>query len=542
MNDHRPCRCERYRPARAFRPDRDCDKCWLYAHDPDVRQAWGGDAADCMPIPVANQRMAPAELADFISNGVGQLPSGWKHWPVARDAHLLLVDRFLESMPAYPDGKFRGRGAVICGGGRYEASVYVCCRMLRHVGWQYPIQVWHRGAAEPVSELVRRIPGVEVIDTEGHPAREERRVMGGWESKSLAIIHSPFEEVLFLDADTYPIYNPDECFLPENNPHGIVTWPDTPVGDGAVHWGTYGLPADGKAGLNGGHYVFTKRLAWTCLQLAAHFDNHSDFYYWRSCYGVEVGAFSDQEQVRVALHRLGVPSTRYTDRPLVCNHGFYVQAGPNGRPMIVHRFGNKFARMGDFAQGPIWNEQRFPMESIAWNYFLEWMTSSSFEASFPDDVPGWFTRAECGLWRQCCERRDVLELGRYHGRSTVVAAAVANHVVSIDRDSDRPADFWLQRYNLRHKVWIRVGEFAELIPSSGGPFSACLIDGAHDYDSVWQDIENVRPHLAPGSLIGFHDFADDSFPGVQRAVDEAAKLFGLRFIDRADHLGVFETP
>jgi hypothetical protein len=46
----------------------------------------------------------------------------------------------------------------------------------------------------------------------------------------------PFEEVLFLDADCYPIYDPDECFEARHNPHGIVTWPDTSVGDNALHW------------------------------------------------------------------------------------------------------------------------------------------------------------------------------------------------------------------------------------------------------------------------------------------------------------------
>ena len=114
------------------------------------------------------------------------------------------------------------------GGGSYEAGAYVACQMLRHVGWTHPIQVWHRGPGEPVSARVRRLPGVEVVDAEAHPARPGRRILGGWESKVFAILNSPFEEVLFLDADCYPIYDPDECFRPAHNPHGIVTWPERP--------------------------------------------------------------------------------------------------------------------------------------------------------------------------------------------------------------------------------------------------------------------------------------------------------------------------
>jgi len=54
---------------------------------------------------------------------------------------------------------------------------------------------------------------------------------------------------------------------------------------------------------------------------------------------------------------------------------------------------------------------------------------------------------------------------------------MARKVVSIDRESEQPADLWLQRYGVRHKVWLRQGLFAELAPTCGGPFSACLIDG-----------------------------------------------------------------
>ncbi len=542
MTAVRPCSCERHAPGRAYRPKIDCSPCWLYAHDPAMRQAWGGDPADCAPLRPARPDMPAAELAALIAHGAGGLPDGWKHWPVSRDAHLLLTERFLAAMPAYPDGRFRGRGAVVCGGGRYEASAYVCCKMLRHVGWEHPIQVWHRGAEEPVSERVRRLPGVEVVDTEAHPARAARRVMGGWESKSLAVLNSPFEEVLFLDADCYPLYNPDECFEPANNPHGIVIWPDIGLESDNIHWPTYGLPSSSAPALNGGHYAFSKRKAWPILQLAAHYDNHSDYYYWRSVVDVAVGGYGDQEQVIVALRKLAAPWARYAERPLACENGFYLQAGPGGRPLFVHRCFNKFAAPGVFHQNPQWAAGQFPMETTAWTYFLEWLAAPADDAAFPDEIPGWFTRAECALWRAVCPGRDVLELGRHHGRSAVVAAAAARRVVSLDRMSDADADLWLQRYNLRHKVWLRVGAFADLIPTSGGPFSACLIDGAHDFDSVAADIAGVVPHLSPGAAVGFHDYDDSNFPGVKAAADAAAERWGWTFLKRADHLGVFVTP
>ena len=349
MSRTRPCHCDRFLPGRQFVEGRDCPRCWMFAHRPAVRKAWGGDPADCEALFATRRNLSADQLADLLEGPPAVLPEGWRLWPVTRQAHLILTERFLQSIPAYPKGKYAGRGAVLCGGGNYEAGAYVACRMLRHVGWHHPIQVWHRGPGEPVSPRVRRLPGVEVVDAEAHPARAARRILGGWESKVFALINSPFEEVLYLDADCYPLFNPDDCFRPEHNPHGIITWPDVPVGDRTPQWSSYGLEADGKAALNGGHYVVSKPRAWRVLQLAQHYDDHSDFYYCRTlhCAG-DVGGYGDQDQMRAALHRLGAPSHRYAERPLLCAHESYIQAGPHGQPLFVHRHFNKFAAPGHF--------------------------------------------------------------------------------------------------------------------------------------------------------------------------------------------------
>jgi hypothetical protein len=101
---------------------------------------------------------------------------------------------------------------------------------------------------------------------------------------------------------------------------------------------------------------------------------------------------------------------------------------------------------------------------------------------------------------------------------------------------------WLRRFGVRDKVWLRVGEFADLVATSGGPFSACLIDGAHDRKNVDADIATVWPHLTPAAVIGFHDYGDPAHPDVKTAADDAAKRFGWRLVDRADYLAVFVTP
>lgn len=542
MSVARPCTCDRFHPGRPFHEGRDCPKCWMFAHRPEVRRAWGGNPKDCLSLYTASQKTPVEELVDLLDGPRVHLPEDWRHWPSMVEAHLILVERFLQKMPTYPAGNFSGRGAVICGGGPYEPGIYVACNMLRLVGWEYPIQVWHRGEAEPISDQIRKLEQVEVINTETHPARYERRTFGGWQAKSFALIHCPFEEILYFDADAYPVAALDDCFSERHNPHGIVTWPDTPWGDHTPQWHSYGLAPDGQLSLNGGHYILEKRKAWSVLQLVGHYDNYSDYYYCqhKQC-KEDVGGYGDQDQMRAALHKLQFPIHRYTPRPLLCDGQSYIQAGPDGSPLFVHRFFNKFALPEEFHCPPNWHANTLPMEATAWSYFLEWMNKPILDENVYSEVPGWFTQEECDLWHRTCQGRKVLELGRHLGRSTCVAALSASKVVSIDRDSEYAAEMWLQRCGVRQKVWLRRGVFADLVPSSGGPFSACLVDGAHDEQNVQLDIDTILPHLEPGARIGFHDYADPAFPDVKPVVDISARKHGWRFIEQSGYLAIFEV-
>jgi hypothetical protein len=79
------------------------------------------------------------------------------------------------------------------------------------------------------------------------------------------------------------------------------------------------------------------------------------------------------------------------------------------------------------------------------------------------------------------------------------------------------------------------------VPTSGGPFSACLIDGAHDRWSVDQDVAIVAPHLVEGAVVAFHDYDDPAFPDVRLVADTAARQRGWRLLERSHHLAVFAT-
>src|SRR5207302_1106010 len=115
-------------------------------------------------------------------------------------------ERFIPAIPAYP-GQFQGRGIVICGGGlNYFTCAWVCISMLRRLGCDLPIELWHLGGKElddRMKTLVARL-GVRCVD--GCKVRKKfpARILRGWELKPYAILHSSFREVLLLDADNVP--------------------------------------------------------------------------------------------------------------------------------------------------------------------------------------------------------------------------------------------------------------------------------------------------------------------------------------------------
>lgn len=189
-----------------------------------------------------------------------------------------------------------------------------------------------------------------------------------------------------------------------------------------------------------------------------------------------------------------------------------------------------------------------------WDY--ETNTPYRFEdGSFPtipqgkEDVmsnipPGWMTTAELEwLSDKASERKRIVELGSYLGRSTVVMGrSTPGEVWAIDDfkgirntriDSTKndvpllPDTFDEFRKNVSglHNVkWIRT-DHADYtrIPVEWLRGKAeekpdmIFIDGGHDYSDVKRDILAWRERLAPGGLLCGHD---RDWPGVQKAINE----------------------
>ncbi len=355
-----------------------------------------------------------------------------------KEPHPLIAEShdFAVSIPSYPHGRYSGRGIVICGGGKYWPSVYVTVRMIRHVGCTLPIQVWYLGDAERDERYTALLSphGVEVVDALAHPAAAETRGLMGFqgqppfEVKSFAVLHSPFEEVLYLDADCYPCADPTEIFSESRYRYtGGVFWPDLTGTVKWTRWEQWGVPSFGQQiGWEVGQYVINKRKAWRQLQMARWYDDHGDW-----CYGgSNHHDHGDKGSWRVAWAIFRTAPTFYATAATWKSFAF-LQMGPNGvEPTFIHRCRSKLVlsptHFPSTPQNGVNQRAGLPMEESAFEFLDELSrilnqptltkftvrVGNEYDASIFNSV---ITRDEYGVARRDLTGKSVLDLGAHIG-------------------------------------------------------------------------------------------------------------------------------
>jgi hypothetical protein len=149
-----------------------------------------------------------------------------------RDLLLSAYDRF----PAYPAGRYRGRGIVLCAGGfKHLSNAYVCMKFLREFT-SLPIELFYAGGTEMpprVEDLLRQdfapIELKDIAKPEFGEACPFLRIdqFRGFQIKPYALLHSSFEEIFYIDADNIPLQSPEPLFASgEYVRTGALFWPD----------------------------------------------------------------------------------------------------------------------------------------------------------------------------------------------------------------------------------------------------------------------------------------------------------------------------
>jgi GT2 family glycosyltransferase/NifU-like protein involved in Fe-S cluster formation len=295
-------------------------------------------------VPVMLPEQATPDLpADEMARLIEQAPpdrwpAGWAHWENVREAHRRLVARFLDSLPPYAGGH-AGRGVVIGGGGaRYFPCACVAIDALRRLGCRLPIQLWYLGDAELDARMERLVAplGVECVDAHAVARAHPCRILRGWELKPYMIKHSPFREVLLLDADNVPLRDPTFLFEePEYRAHGSIFWPDLRSDDesNVWHclrpeiWAAFGLAYRDEPPVESGQILVDKARCWREVNLALWYAEHSDYSFKHVC--------GDKECFHFGWRRYGSEYASPTTPPTWTGRSL-IQHDLRGRPLFEH--------------------------------------------------------------------------------------------------------------------------------------------------------------------------------------------------------------
>lgn len=265
----------------------------------------------------------------------------------------IACERAIRSIPEYPD-RFAGRGIVICGGGcRYFTNAWACIKMLRQFGCELPVELWYLGVREMDAHMISLVKelGVECIDAFERRKEAPCRILGGWELKCFAILHSAFEEVMLLDADNVPVRNPEYLFDERQyRETGAVFWPDVSWSEGSkVIWRLLGMERPSHAEFESGQILVNKRTCWKALNLSLWLNENSDFFY-RYLHG-------DKETFHLAFRKLNQPFVLVAT-PVQILPGTMCQHDLEGRRLFQHRNTDKWNL---FARNPkvagFWHEE-----------------------------------------------------------------------------------------------------------------------------------------------------------------------------------------
>lgn len=369
--------------------------------------------------------MAVEGLVQLLDQPTHAWPSGWQTWPVTRNAYRLALERQVEAGPAYPGG-YSGRGIVIgAGGQRYFTCAWLCVSLLRQLGCDLPVQLWHVGPGEidpRMIDLIGRL-GVECVDTlqvaAVNPSRTLRNLCKpgrrGYlhEVKPFALLHCPFREVLYIDADNVPVINPEVLFeWPAYRQHGAVFWPDPPYPAMPLTeavWDACGLPPQPGPSFESGQLVMDKARCWPELVLTVWLNDHSDYWFHL--------VFGDKDTFKIAWHKRGRAYGLPAYGPRQLRWG-YLQHDFEGRPLFQHCWNDKPRLDGFKSQLPDLIHRSLLLDTLAelrsiWHGRIwDWSDQTEEETRLAGPVAGTYLYRRLGQDERVLALRADGQIGR----------------------------------------------------------------------------------------------------------------------------------
>lgn len=131
-----------------------------------------------------------------------------------------------------PSGLYKGNGYVYVGGGKFSWLALLLIKKLRLVGAVLPVEVLIPSPEEFEADFCGRVlPALNarciLLQELLGKSVYDLYTFKGYQYKLLALLVLLFQNVMMLDADNFPLHNPDPYFtLKVFKEHGLITWPD----------------------------------------------------------------------------------------------------------------------------------------------------------------------------------------------------------------------------------------------------------------------------------------------------------------------------
>jgi alpha 1,2-mannosyltransferase len=239
----------------------------------------------------------------------------------------------------------RTRGIATTAGGSYLPVAVISIRMLRRTGSQLPVEVFLANQEEWDPQICGVLfPALNarcvVLQDIFHAAGQNNSVkIDKYQYKIMSILFSSFEEVLFMDSDCFPAYDPEQLFL--TGPFlstGLVLWPDFWFpSESSFFFEISGItepPVHVRSSTESGEIMYSKPKHELSLLLATYYNYYGpDFYYPLQSQGAP--GEGDKETFYWAAIALGEPV--YSVRTMVHALGYHTTEGEwRGSAMVQH--------------------------------------------------------------------------------------------------------------------------------------------------------------------------------------------------------------
>jgi hypothetical protein len=280
-----------------------------------------------------------------------------------------LVDNYLGNLAPYKPAS-QPRGIIVSGGGKYYTSSYITIRAIRHQDSDIPVELWYYN--DEYSEDYERVLApynVKFVNATKLGASLGARFLGKYAIKTFAVRHCDYDEVLHLDADSYPVAPISQLW--ENEEYqdtGAVFTHDIAQADNWYNAGLFHVPDIFPIAWETGQYLINRRVCWDVLNLAYIFDQYSD-YTWT--YG-----FGDTGTWRAAWAYHERAPTFFSERP-IWQGATYIHVGPDrSTPLFVHRTRDKFRLMASAFytrqhHGEVKYDENIPLEKQCFEWLEE---------------------------------------------------------------------------------------------------------------------------------------------------------------------------